>query len=78
MSNPYFKNPYGIPDSFVFPNESTKDKDVLIEAFEVNGLTPFDFQYEMFGMMVWVLCSNGTLWLLDKSNGGGGVFILEK
>lgn len=77
MTTPYFKPPFGIPNSFAFPNALSRDVLALRTAFSVNGLEIADTQHEMHGMWVWVLCTNGELWLLDKSHGGGGMFQRE-
>jgi hypothetical protein len=46
-------------------------------AFVVMGLTVEDVQREMFGMLPWVLVSDGSLWLHGKPHDGSGQFCLK-
>jgi len=70
------KNPYGIPDSFAFPNSLSRD-DSIRHAFELHGLIVADIHRVCLGIWTWVLCTNCELWLLDKSHGGGCMFIRD-
>jgi hypothetical protein len=68
----YSKCPY--VNGFYFPNSEVRNKDRLDAAFAQHGMSIADIQYEMYAMWVWVLTTEGNLYLLDKSHGGGGCF----
>jgi len=72
------RNPFGIPNSFTFQNAYVRDKQSLEAAFIENDLKIAEVEYECFAMWTWVLCTDGSLWLLDKTHGGGGMFVREK
>jgi hypothetical protein len=59
---------------FEFPNSKNKDVPYIKEAFSEHNMEVVDVSWECFGMWTWALLSNGELWCLDKSHGGGGYF----
>lgn len=63
----------GIP----FKNDDTHDLEKLNKAFLPHGRKVELMQRELH-MWIWVVCDDGSLWLLDKSHGGGGIFKLQK
>lgn len=62
---------------FTFPNSETKNRACLDLAFKTHGMIIADITYEMIGMLTWVLTEDGSLWIHDKSHGGGGGFSFE-
>jgi hypothetical protein len=70
------KNDYN--KAFRFPNNEAKTRACIDEGFKFNGLEVADVSYDCGSIWTWVLCTNGELWLLDKSHGGGGRFTLEQ
>jgi hypothetical protein len=61
---------------FPYPNDKTRSDEDVKAAFKAEGLEVVDIQREMY-MWTWVLCTDGTFWLHDKSHGGGGRFSLQ-
>lgn len=58
---------------FPFPNSGTRTDTEIEQAFTAEGLEVAAIQREMH-MWTWVLCTDASLWLHDKSHGGGGRF----
>lgn len=51
--------------------------ELLKGQFRMQGLEVADVQYELT-FLTWVLTTNGALYCMDTSHGGGGVFVLEQ
>lgn len=59
---------------FTFANDTSRDDQCVQDAFVQHGMVAEAIERQSFSIWTYVLVDDGSLWLLDKSHGGGGYF----